>query len=106
MKRTLTIALATALALSQVTISTASAQQATHFRSAPAQSFSRQDLQRYGLSAADANQVAQLQAQGYHVQVMTPAEAHRVYGGQWSQGTWIAIGVVALIVIAVAVSNN
>ncbi|MFT3728364.1 MAG: hypothetical protein QM759_11125 [Terricaulis sp.] len=105
MKRTLATVLAAALALGQMTISTASAQQANHFRSAAPQSFSQQDLQRYGLSSADASQVAQLQAQGYHVQVMTPAEAHRVYGGQWSQGTWIAIGVVALIVIAVAVSN-
>ena len=105
MKRTLVTALAAAMALSQMAISTASAQQANHFRSAAPQSFSQQDLQRYGLSTADASQVGQLQAQGYHVQVMTPAEAHRVYGGQWSQGTWIAIGVIALVVIAVAAAN-
>jgi hypothetical protein len=104
MKRTLVTALAAAMALSQMTISTASAQ-TNHFRSAAPQAFSQQDLQRYGLSAADASQVAQMQARGYHVQVMTPEEAHRVYGGQWSQGTWIAIGVIALVVIAVAVSN-
>ncbi|HVV32443.1 MAG TPA: hypothetical protein VHC73_04370 [Vitreimonas sp.] len=104
MKLTLVTALAAAMALSQMTISTASAQ-TNHFRSAAPQAFSQQDLQNYGLSAADASQVAQMQAKGYHVQVMTPEEAHRVYGGQWSQGTWIAIGVVALIVIAVAVSN-
>jgi hypothetical protein len=48
----------------------------------------------------------ELQRQGYHVQVMTPEEAQRVHGGQLSYNTWIVIGVVALIVIAVAVSND
>ena len=105
MKRTLVAVLAAAMALSPMAISTASAQQANHFRSAAAQSFSQQDLQRYGLSSADASKVAELQAQGYHVQVMTPDEAHRVYGGQWSQSTWIAIGVIALVVIAVAAAS-
>jgi len=104
MKPILVTALTAALALSQISISTASAEP-THFRTVAAQAFSQQDLQRYGLSSADASQLAQLQAQGYHVEVMTPAEAHRIYGGQWSQGTWIAIGVIALIVIAVSVSN-
>ena len=101
------LALAASLALSQVAISTASAETAsTHFRSAPAQTFSQADMQRYGLTSEQAARGAELQRQGYHVQVMTQEEAQRVYGGQMSQNTWIIIGVVALIVIAVAVSNN
>lgn len=107
MKAPFYLALAAALALSQVAISSASAETAaTHFRSAPAQAFSQADLQRYGLSAEQAARGVELQRQGYHVQVMTPEEAQRVYGGQLSYNTWIVIGVVALIVIAVAVSND
>jgi hypothetical protein len=107
MKAPFYLALAASLALSQVAISTASAETAaTHFRSAPAQTFSRADLQRYGLSSEQIAQAEALQRQGYHVQVMTQAEAQRVYGGQMSMNTWLIIGVVALIVIAVAVSNN
>ncbi|MFZ2031490.1 MAG: hypothetical protein WAU68_14350 [Vitreimonas sp.] len=98
------LALAASLALSQVAISTASAE--THFRSAPAQTFSQADLQRYGLSSEQAARGAELQRQGYHVQVMTQEEAQRVYGGQMSMNTWIIIGVVAVVIIAVAASNN
>lgn len=107
MKAPFYLALAASLALGQVAISSASAETAaTHFRSAPAQTFSQADLQRYGLSSEQAARGAALQRQGYHVQVMTQEEAQRVYGGQMSTNTWIIIGVVALIVIAVAVSNN
>jgi Spy/CpxP family protein refolding chaperone len=107
MKAPFYLVLAASLALSQVAISTASAETAaTHFRSAPAQTFSQADLQRYGLSSEQAARGAELQRQGYQVQVMTQEEAQRVHGGQISYNTWIIIGVVALIVIAVAVSNN
>jgi hypothetical protein len=105
MKAPFYAALAACLALSQIAITTASAQEAAHFRTAQAQTFSQQDLQRYGLSSADAAQVAQLQAQGYHVQVMSRDEAQRVYGGDLSTHTWIIIGVVALVVIAVAAAS-
>lgn len=107
MKSPFYLALAASLALSQVAISTASAEtSAAHFRSAPAQTFSQADLQRYGLTPEQAARGVELQRQGYHVQVMTREEAQRVYGGQMSMNTWIIIGVVALIVIAVAVSHN
>jgi hypothetical protein len=99
-------ALALSLAMSQVAVSAASAEtpaaQPAHFRSAAAQTFSTADLERYGLSTADAQHVAALQQQGYHVQVMSRADAERVYGGQLSTHTWIIIGVVALVVIAIA----
>jgi len=107
MKAPFYLALAASLALSQVAISTASAETAaTHFRSAPAQTFTQADLQRYGLTAEQAARGVELQRQGYHIQVMTQEEAQRVHGGQMSMNTWLIIGVVALIVIAVAVSNN
>ena len=106
MKAPFYLVLAASLALSPVAISTASAETAaTHFRSAPAQTFSQADMQRYGLSSEQAARGAELQRQGYQVQVMTQEEAQRVYGGQISYNTWIIVGVVALIVIAVAVSN-
>ena len=97
------LALAAALAMSQVAISTASAET---FRTAAPQSFSSQDLQRYGLTSEQVVQAEALQRQGYHVQVMTQAEAQRVYGGHMSTHTWMIIGVVALVVIAVSVAND
>jgi hypothetical protein len=102
MKSPIYLALAASLALSQVAISTASAET---FRTAAPQSFSSSDMQRYGLTSEQTTQAEALQRQGYHVQVMTQAEAQRVYGGQMSTNTWMIIGVVALIVIAVSVSN-
>jgi hypothetical protein len=92
-------------ALSQDVVTTAAAEEAA-FRAPAPQAFSTADLQNYGLSASDAAQVAQLQEQGYQVQVMTTEEAEATYGGQWSQGTWIAVGVIALVVIAVAVAGD
>jgi hypothetical protein len=102
MKSPFYLALAASLALSQVAISTASAET---FRTVAPQSFSSSDMQRYGLTSEQTTQAEALQRQGYHVQVMTQAEAQRVYGGQMSMNTWMIIGVVALIVIAVSVSN-
>lgn len=105
MKKALFAVLAASLALGQFAISTASAEEVattSHFRSATPQSFSTTELQQYGLSTADADQVAALQQQGYQVQVMTPEEAQATYGGAWSQNTWIIIGVIALVVIAAA----
>lgn len=104
MKIRLVAALALSLAMSQFAVSAASAHEAgtAHFRTAPAQAFSQADLQNYGLDAKDAAHVAQLQRQGYRVQVMSREEAQRTYGGQWSDHTWIVIGAVALVVIAVA----
>lgn len=106
MKHRFVTALALSLALSQIAVAAASAETAgaapVHFRTATAQSFSSTDLERYGLSAGDAQHVAALQQQGYRVQVMSRADAERIYGGDLSTHTWIIIGVVALVVIAVA----
>jgi hypothetical protein len=104
-------ALALSLALSQIAASAASAAEAStqlaHFRTAAPQTFSAGDLQRYGLGAQDAAKVASLQAQGYHVSVMSPEEARQYHAGDMSRTTWLLIGAAAIIVIvAVAAGNN
>ncbi len=105
MRHRFVTAVALSLALSQVAVATASAETVgaapAHFRTAAAHTFSTTDLERYGLSAADAQHVAALQQQGYRVQVMSRADAERVYGGQYASNTWVAIGAVALVVIAI-----
>ena len=75
------------------------------FRTAAPQTFSSQDLQNYGLNADAAQRAVQLQAQGYQIKVLTPAEAQRYQAGV-TDSQWIWLGILAgVIVIAVAVSN-
>ena len=97
MKR-LATAVAFALALSTV----APAALAEEFRSAEPQAFSQTELQQYGLSQADAAQVAAYQEQGYNVVVMTPEEAQQYQAGITST-QWLLIGLL-VVVVAVAVS--
>jgi hypothetical protein len=103
--KALVSAIALSLALGQVAVSTAYAEP-VHFRSAAAQTFSQSDLQAYGLSAKDAASVAQLQAQGYHVQTITPQQAAQMHGGDWGNHTWWIIGGIIVVVIIVAAANN
>jgi hypothetical protein len=107
MKFRLASALSLSLAFSQVVAAPAAfAQEPAQFRSAAARSFSTEDLQRYGLSSADAAQVAAYQDAGYQVQVISAEEAERMYGGQFSNSQWMVIGLIALVVvIAVAVAD-
>lgn len=73
------------------------------FRSAAPQSFTTQDLQNYGLSAKDANEVKSLQDKGYQVQVMTKEEAQKYRAGL-TDSTWLILGAAAVVIIIVAVS--
>jgi hypothetical protein len=101
--RALASALALSLAFTQVAAPAAYATEASQFRSVEAQTFSQDELQRYGLSASDAAQVGALQDQGYQVQVVTADEAAAMTGGQFSQNQWLVIGIIVLvIVVAVA----
>lgn len=101
MKRFAT-AVALAFALSTASVSGAFAEQQA-FRTAEAQAFSQRDLQQYGLSEADAAQVAAYQDQGYQVVVMSPEEAQQYQAG--ITGTqWLLIGLL-VIVVAVAVAD-
>ncbi|MBX3430944.1 MAG: hypothetical protein KF779_15275 [Hyphomonadaceae bacterium] len=94
-------AVAMAFALSTVAPSAFAETQA--FRTAEAQTFSQQDLQQYGLSVADAAQVAAYQDQGYQVVVMSPAEAEQYQAGM-STMHWLLIGLL-VVVVAVAVAD-
>lgn len=98
-------ALAAALALSFAAAQVAAPAYAetSAFRSVEAQTFSQAELQRYGLSADDASQVAAYQDAGYQVQVVSAEEAAQMTGGQFSQNQWLVIGIIVLVVV-VAVS--
>jgi hypothetical protein len=102
MNKNLIGALALGLALAPVGLSTASAEQAAApFRSAAPQSFSSEDLQRYGLDAEQVAHGEALQAQGYRLMALTPEEAEAYRAGAMSTESWILIGVAALVVIAI-----
>jgi hypothetical protein len=96
MKR-LATAVAFALALSTV----APAALAEEFRSAEPQAFSQQELQQYGLSEADAAQVAAYQADGYQVVVMSPEEAEQYQAGITTT-QWLLIGLLVVVVVVAA----
>ena len=103
MKFRLASAVALSLAFTQVAAPAAFAQEPTQFRTVAAQSFTTEDLQRYGLSSADASEVHALQQQGYEVRVVTPEEAQQYSAGQFSSTQWLVIGlIVVLVVVAVA----
>jgi hypothetical protein len=104
MKLRLATALALSLAFTQVAAPAAFAQQTSQFRTVEAQTFTVDELQRYGLSAEDAARVQAYQEQGYQVAVLTPEEAEQ-YGAGWSTNTWLIIGLV-VVVIAVAAASD
>ena len=106
MKSRLVAAVALGLALAQVAALPAYADQsASQFRSAAPQTFSAQDLQRYGLDQATTERAIQLQNHGYQIKMLTPEEARRYQAGI-TDNQWIWLGILAgVIVIAVAVSD-
>lgn len=103
MKLRLATAVALSLAFTQITAPAVFATEAPAFRSVEAQSFSQDELQRYGLSADDAAAVGAYQDAGYQVQVVSAEEAANITGGQFSQNQWLVIGLIVLVVV-VAVS--
>lgn len=104
MKIRLIGALAAALVMSQfsVTASAQTAETTTQFRTVEAQSFTAEDLQRYGLDADAAARGEALQAEGYQILALTPEEADAYRAGDLSQTTWILIGIGVLVILAVA----
>lgn len=89
--------IATALAFA-FALSTAAPAVAEEFRSAEPQAFSQQELQDYGLSSADAAQVAAYQADGYQVVVMSPEEAAQYQAGITTT-QWLLIGLLVVVVV-------
>ncbi|MEQ9507204.1 MAG: hypothetical protein RLO80_13155 [Hyphomonas sp.] len=71
----------------------------SQFRSVEAQSFSTDELQRYGLSEADAATVRAYQEQGYAVQLLTPEEAEAYNAGMSNTNILALIGLVAIVVV-------
>jgi hypothetical protein len=74
----------------------------TEFRQAAQQSFTTEDLQRYGLNSEEAARGVALQEQGYTIVALTPEEAEAYRAGAISTQEWILIGIGVLIILAVA----
>jgi hypothetical protein len=72
------------------------------FRSVAPQTFTAEDLERYGLDTEAAARGAALQEQGYKIVALTPEEAEAYTAGNISQTEWILIGIGVLIILAVA----
>jgi hypothetical protein len=105
MKNYLIGALALGLALSTLGVSSAYAEPVpttAHFRTVQPQSFSTEEIQRFGLDADAAARAESLQNQGYRILALTPAEAEAYRAGDYSQQTWIFVGVAVLVILAVA----
>jgi hypothetical protein len=95
-------AAALSFALAQFAAAPAYAEQ---FRTAAPQTFTSEELQRYGLDADASQRAVALQEQGYEIRMLTPAEAEQYKAGI-TDNQWIWIGIlVGVIVIAVAVSD-
>jgi hypothetical protein len=95
--------LAAGLALSPIGFSAYAqpAEATTQFRTVQSQTFSAEDLQRYGLDAGAVAEAQELQAQGYQILALTPQEAESYRAGALSQTQWILIGVGVLVILAV-----
>ena len=104
MKLSVATVLAVSLAFTSMAAPAFAQEPATQFRTAEARTFSTEDLQRYGLSADDAAQVAAYQDQGYTVQVISPEEAAQ-YNAGFTNTQWLLIGLV-VVVVAVAVASD
>lgn len=103
MKFRVPAAIAASLALSVAAPAAAFAQEApSPFRSVEAQSFTADDLQRYGLSDEQVATVQSYQEQGYQVQVMTPEEAAEYTGGMSTNNFLAIVGLVAIVVVVAA----
>jgi hypothetical protein len=89
------------LALAPLSVSAYAEPAPAEFRTAAPQAFSAEDLQRYGLTAEEAARGEALQAQGAQILALSPEEADAYRAGQFSQTTWILIGVGVLVIIAV-----
>ncbi len=104
MKLRFSAALVMSAALTQFAVPVAFADtSASQFRSVEAQSFSADDLQRYGLSDAEAAAVRAYQEEGYGVQLLTPEEAEAYNAGLTNNNVLAIIGLVAIVVVVASV---
>jgi hypothetical protein len=104
MKTRLPAAIALGFALSQAVVPFAVAEtSAAQFRSVEPKSFSTEDLQRYGLTEAQAAEVRAYQEQGYEIQVLTPEEAEAYNAGLSANNALAIIGLVAVVLVVASV---
>ena len=104
MKLRVPTAIAASLALSLAAPVAAFAQEApSPFRSVEAQTFTANDLQRYGLSDEQIATVESYQQQGYEVQVMTAEEAAEYTGGMSTNNFLAIVGLVAIVIVVASV---
>lgn len=97
-------ALALCLAFSQFAVAPAMAEEASvQFRSAPAQSFSDEDLQRYGLSTGETARAQSPQEQGNVV--LTPEEARQYTAGDIDNDTLLIVGGLVLVAVAIVAAD-
>lgn len=105
MKLRVPTAIVASLALTQLAVPVTSfAQEApSPFRSVEAQTFSANDLQRYGLSDDEIATVQSYQDQGYQVQVMSPEEAAEYTAGMSTNNFLAIVGLVAIVIVVASV---
>ena len=103
MKSRFVTALALSIALAGASIAPAAAEPA--FRSAEPQTFTAQDLGRYGLDATAAERAVALQDNGYQLMVLSEEEAEQYTAGI-TDNQWLLVGIlIGVVVIAVSVSD-
>ena len=97
-------ALAASLAFAQIAAPVAFAETpASPFRTAAPQTFSADDLQRYGLTEDEAATVKAYQEQGYEVQLLTPEEAAAYNAGMSNRNILALVGLVAIVIVVASV---
>ncbi len=103
MKNRIPAAIAMSFALSLAVAPVAFAETAAPaFRSADAQPFSADDLQRYGLASDDAATVLAYQQDGYTIQLVTPEEAEAYNAGLSNSNILAVVGLVVIVLVVAA----
>lgn len=100
MKNRIPAAIAMSFALSLAAAPVAFAETAAPaFRSADAEAFNAQDLQRYGLTTDDAAAVLAYQQDGYAIQLVTPEEAEAYNAGLTNSNILAVVGLVVIVLV-------
>lgn len=103
MKNRIPAAIAMSFALSLAATPAAFAETAAPaFRSAEAQLFSVDDLQRYGLATDDAATVLAYQQDGYTIKLVTPEEAEGYNAGLTNSNILAVVGLVVIVLVVAA----
>ncbi len=102
MKFAIKAALALSLAAAPIAPVAFAETPASPFRSVAPQTFSADDLQRYGLTQDEAATVQSYQEQGYQVQLLTPEEAEAYNAGLSNTNILAIVGLVVIVLVVAA----